>query len=93
MRGQKHENPSPNEAVVQLVLRQGTLVALRTGGLLYRSGTAEQLSWAGNVNDRRSTSRFAFSLVSAAIVWSSKKHPTVAVSSTDAKYRGAAIVT
>ena len=68
-------------------------------GLLYRTGTAAQVvgytdaDWDGNAGDRRSTSRSAFSLGSAAITWSSKKQPTVALSSTEAEYRGAAIAT
>ncbi|MCO5593635.1 hypothetical protein L7F22_047650 [Adiantum nelumboides] len=45
--------------------------------------------WAGGVCDRRSTSGFMFSLGSAAITWSSKKQPTVALSSTKAEYIGA----
>ncbi len=49
-------------------------------------------NWAGNVSDRRSTSGFMFSFGSGAISWSSKKQPTVALSSTEAEYRGAAIV-
>ena len=65
--------------------------------LLYESGTELQLygytdaDWAGSVCDRRSTSGFMFSLGSAAITWSSKKQPTVALSSTEAEYRGAAV--
>ena len=66
--------------------------------LLYESGTELQLygytdaDWAGSVCDRRSTSGFMFSLRSAAITWSSKKQPTVALSSsTEAEYRGAAV--
>ena len=61
-------------------------------GLLYRAGTAAQLvgytdaDWAGNAADCRSTSGYAFSLGSAAIAWSSKKQPTVALSSTEAEY-------
>ena len=64
--------------------------------LFYEAGTELQLSgftdadWAGSVCDRRSTSGFMFSLGSAAITWSSKKQPTVALSSTKAEYRGAA---
>ncbi len=49
------------------------------------------VDWAGNVSDRRSTSGFMFSFGSGAISWSSKKQPTVALSSTEAEYRGAAI--
>ena len=47
--------------------------------------------WAGSVTDHRSTSRFMFSFGSAAVAWSSKKKPTVALSSTEAEYRGAAV--
>jgi len=48
--------------------------------------------WAGNVSNRRSTSGFMFSFGSGAISWSSKKQPPVALLSTEAEYRGAAIV-
>ena len=37
--------------------------------------------WAGYKVDQRSTSGFVFSLESGAISWSSKKQPTVALSS------------
>ncbi|MCO5559431.1 hypothetical protein L7F22_013031 [Adiantum nelumboides] len=47
--------------------------------------------WAGSVCDRRSTSGFMFSLGSAAISWSNRKQPTVALSSTEAEYRGATV--
>jgi hypothetical protein len=43
--------------------------------------------WVGNAADRR----YAFSIGSAAVVWSSKKQPTVALSSTEAEGRGAAV--
>ncbi|MCO5557210.1 hypothetical protein L7F22_010770 [Adiantum nelumboides] len=48
--------------------------------------------WAGSAIDRRSTSGFMFALGSAAITWRSKKQPTVALSSTEAEYRGAAVI-
>jgi hypothetical protein len=50
-------------------------------------------NWADNVSNRRSTSGFMFSFGSGAVSWSSKKQPTVALLSTEAKYRGVAIAT
>jgi hypothetical protein len=47
--------------------------------------------WAGNVLDKKSTNGFMFSFGSGAISWSSKKQPTIALSSTEVEYRGAAI--
>jgi len=41
-------------------------------------------NWADNVSDKRSTSGFMFSFGSGAISWSSKKQPTVPLSSTEA---------
>ena len=46
---------------------------------------------AGYKADRRSTFRFVFSFGGGAISWSSKKQPTVALSSTEAEYMGAAM--
>ena len=68
-------------------------------GILYKEGEAIRLEgytdadWAGSVSDRRSTSGFIFSLGSGAVSWSSKKQPTVTLSSTEAEYRGAVIAT
>ncbi len=42
--------------------------------------------WASDVNDHKSTSGYVFTLGGSAISWSSKKQPTVALSSTEAKY-------
>ena len=62
--------------------------------LLYWAGVADHLvdytdvDWAENAGDRRSTSGFTFSLGSVAIALSSKKQPTIALSSTEAEYRG-----
>ena len=47
--------------------------------------------WVGSVGDTHSTSGFMFSFGSAAVTWSSKKKPIVALSSTEAEYRGAAV--
>ena len=66
--------------------------------LFYEAGVELQVfgytdaDWAGSISDGRSTSGFMFSFGSAAITWSSKKQPTVALSSTEAEYRGAAMV-
>eukprot|EP00253_Pinus_taeda_P002168 PITA_02168 len=45
--------------------------------------------WAGSVDDRKSTAGYVFSLGSCAVTWTSKKQHAVALSSTEAKYRGA----
>jgi len=49
-------------------------------------------NWAGNVSDRRLTSGFMFSFGSGAVSWNSKKQPTIALSSTEAEYKGVAII-
>lgn len=62
-------------------------------GLVFR-GTLEPLSgytdsdWAGDPDTRRSTSGYVFNLGSAAISWSSKRQPTVSLSSCEAEYIG-----
>ena len=40
------------------------------------------LDWAGNLDDRRSTSGYAFHIGSRVVSWSNKKQPTVSLSST-----------
>ena len=50
-------------------------------------------NWASSVSDRRCSSRFMFSLGSGAVSWSSKKHPILAFSNIEAKYRGAVMAT
>ena len=65
--------------------------------LLYKVGALLELygyidaDWAGSPTDRQSTSGFMFSLASDDITWSRKKQPTFALSSTEAKYMGAAV--
>uniref|UniRef100_A0A2N9FJA4 Integrase catalytic domain-containing protein n=1 Tax=Fagus sylvatica TaxID=28930 RepID=A0A2N9FJA4_FAGSY len=46
--------------------------------------------WAGDPDDRRSTSGFLIYLGSNAITWSAKKQPTVSRSSTESEYRALA---
>ncbi|WVZ95788.1 hypothetical protein U9M48_041510, partial [Paspalum notatum var. saurae] len=47
--------------------------------------------YAGDYGTRRSTTGYSFSLRSGAISWCSKRQPTVALSSTEAEYRSAAM--
>uniref|UniRef100_A0A2N9GV31 Reverse transcriptase Ty1/copia-type domain-containing protein n=1 Tax=Fagus sylvatica TaxID=28930 RepID=A0A2N9GV31_FAGSY len=47
--------------------------------------------WAGDLDDRRSTSGFLVYLGNNAITWSAKKQPTVSHSSTELEYRALAI--
>ena len=67
--------------------------------MLYRTGIVEHLvgytdvDWAGHAGYRRSISGFTFSVGSVVIVWSSKKQPKVALSSTEAECRGAVVAT
>ena len=64
-------------------------------GILYKKVMPIRLTdadGAGYKADRRSTSGFVFSLDSGTISWSSKKQPTVTLSSTKVEYRGAALV-
>ncbi|GMP45231.1 hypothetical protein CsSME_00013817 [Camellia sinensis var. sinensis] len=59
--------------------------------LRYLKGTLGYASdWAGNSLDRRSTTRFYIFLDPNLVSWSAKKQPTVARSSTEAKYRALA---
>jgi hypothetical protein len=45
--------------------------------------------WAGDLDERRSTPGYTFSLGRGSISWASKKQPTVALSSTEAEYMAA----
>jgi hypothetical protein len=43
--------------------------------------------WAGNPNDRRSTTRYVFGIGSRVVSWSSKKQPTISLSSIEVEYK------
>ena len=45
--------------------------------------------WAGDSIDQNSTSRYVFMFGGGPICWSSKKQAAIALSSTEAEYRGA----
>ena len=68
-------------------------------GLEYQYGGKVQLvgytdsDWAGDVEERRSTSGYVFHIDSGEISWSSKKQAIVSLSSTKAEYKGATIAT
>ncbi|KAK3014567.1 hypothetical protein RJ639_010181 [Escallonia herrerae] len=61
-------------------------------GLMYKKGGNFLFSgfsgvdWAGDANDRHSTTGYCFSMGSTAISWCSKKQPSVALSNTEAEY-------
>ena len=42
--------------------------------------------WGDNLNDRRSTGGYTFLIAGGSVTWSSKKQPTVALSSTETEY-------
>jgi hypothetical protein len=42
--------------------------------------------WGGDLEDRRSTTGFVFMIGGGAISWSSKRQPTIALSTTEAEY-------
>jgi hypothetical protein len=61
-------------------------------GIIYRKGDEGQLrayadsDYAGDVDDRKSTSGFVFMLGTGVVSWSSKKQPVVTLSTTEAEF-------
>ncbi|XP_042028443.1 secreted RxLR effector protein 161-like [Salvia splendens] len=84
------QNPSYHLDAAKRILRyvKGTL----SYRLLYKNCDNFLLSgfvdanWAGDPNDRRSTTGYCFSTGSAVISWCSKKQETLALSSSEAEY-------
>lgn len=84
---------SPTEqhnSVMKRVFRylQGTVEL----GILYKKKGGEQLvgftdsDYAGDLDDRKSTSGYVFKMCSSAVAWSSKKQPVVSLSTTEAEF-------
>lgn len=65
-------------------------------GLFYKKEGNEKLigytdsDYAGDQDDRKSTSGYVFMMSSGAVSWSSKKQPVVTLSTTEAKFIAAA---
>ncbi|KAK6121804.1 hypothetical protein DH2020_044417 [Rehmannia glutinosa] len=65
-------------------------------GIFYKNGGDEKLisytdsDYAGDLDDRKSTSGYVFLLSSGAVSWSSKKQPIVTLSTTEAEFVAAA---
>ncbi|XP_056163923.1 secreted RxLR effector protein 161-like [Syzygium oleosum] len=61
-------------------------------GLFYKKGENSNLfgftdsDYASDIEDRKSTSGYVFTLSSAAVLWSSKKQPLVTLSTTEAEF-------
>ncbi|KAL2328979.1 hypothetical protein Fmac_022406 [Flemingia macrophylla] len=65
-------------------------------GILYKKGGNEELlgytdnDYAGDLEDRKSTSGYVFLMSNGAVAWSSKKQPIVTLSTTEAEFVAAA---
>lgn len=57
-----------------------------TGGVPCQLSGYSDADYGGDLDTRRSTTGYSFSLGSGAISWSSKRQPTVALSTTEAEY-------
>ena len=55
------------------------------GSYLHMIGYSDA-DWGSDLNERKSTSRYAFLLNNGAIIWTSKKQPCIALSTMEAEY-------
>ena len=91
-------NPGPAHwAAVKHVFRY--LNGMQKLGIIYRQGreveplTYLDANWGSNINDRKSISGYVFQMAGRPISWQSKKQPTIALSSMEAKYMAESLVT
>eukprot|EP00253_Pinus_taeda_P006029 PITA_06029 len=54
---------------------------------VWREPSYSDSDWAGNPDDRKSTTGYVFNIGSGPISWSSKKQPTISLSSTEVEYK------
>jgi len=88
---------APDESHLQAVKRiMRYLKGTEKFGILYkRKGNGELIGYtdsdyAGDIDDRKSTSGYVFSLGSGVVSWASKKQPIVTLSTTEAEFVAAA---
>lgn len=86
-----NNNPGPAHwKAVKRILRylKGTInfkLTFRKDGNKFIEGNCDA-DWGNDIDDRRSTTGYVFTMQGAAISWNSKKQQTVAISSTEAEY-------
>src|ERR1700678_3451436 len=91
-------NPNPTHwTAVKRVFRY--LNGSRDLGIIYRTGGAiepyaySDADWGSNQNDRKSISGNVFMMAGGPIFWTSKKQPTIALSSMEAEYMATSLIT
>jgi hypothetical protein len=86
-------NPSPTHwMAVKRIMRylKGTIdMELCLGGKDLELHGYCDADWAGDTQDRRSTTGYVFMLGNGAISWNSKRQPTIALSTTEVEYMAA----